>query len=126
MGGTGAGTALLAGGAAVGGVAGAKLAGGAVASAASSVARGTSRAAGGATMAYATGSAGKSGGAAVAGGMAGGLSWAKRGGAALTNAVPARRTESVRFLNDIGVSLFRRGRAASENDAHFFEHLSFI
>jgi type IV secretion system protein TrbL len=69
--GAAAGTALLAGGAAVGGVAGAKLAGGAVASAASSVAQGTSRAAGGATMAYATGSAGKSGGAAVAGGMAG-------------------------------------------------------
>ena len=69
--GAAAGTALLAGGAAVGGVAGAKLAGGAVASAASSVARGTSRAAGGATMAYATGSAGRSGGAAVAGGMAG-------------------------------------------------------
>ncbi len=69
--GAAAGTALLAGGAAVGGIAGAKLAGGAAASAASSIAQGTSRAAGGASMAYATGSAGKSGGAAVAGGLAG-------------------------------------------------------
>ncbi|MEL7681984.1 P-type conjugative transfer protein TrbL [Citromicrobium bathyomarinum] len=100
--GAAAGTALLAGGAAVGGVAGAKLAGGAVASAASSVARGTSRAAGGATMAYATGSAGKSGGAAVAGGMAG--VGRAAGGAAMS---PLRKAA------DSAKSNFRDGARAS-------------
>ncbi|MEJ6011138.1 P-type conjugative transfer protein TrbL [Novosphingobium aquae] len=67
--GAAAGTALLAGGATAGAVAGARLAGGAVANAASNVAHGTSRAAGGARMAYALGSAGKSGAAAVGSGM---------------------------------------------------------
>ena len=100
--GAAAGTALLAGGAAVGGVAGAKLAGGAVASAASSVARGTSRAAGGATMAYATGSAGKSGGAAVASGMAG--VGRAAGGAAMS---PLRKAA------DSARSNFRDGARAS-------------
>ena len=103
--GSAAGTAVLAGGAAVGGIAGAKLAGGAVASAASSVASGASRAAGGATMAYATGSAGKSGGAAVAGGMAG--VGRAAGGAALS---PLRKAA------DSAKGNFREGaRAAASN-----------
>lgn len=54
-----------------------------------------------------------------------GLSWAKRGGAAPANAAPVRRTESVRIVDDIDISLFWRGPAATEDDAHFCEHLSF-
>jgi len=69
--GAAAGTALAAGGAIMGGVAGARLAAGAAAGAIGGMATGGARAAGAASGAYAAGSAGKSGVASVAGGLGG-------------------------------------------------------
>lgn len=69
--GSAAGTALAAGGAIMGGVAGARLAAGAAAGAIGGMATGGARAAGAASSAYAAGSAGKSGAASVAGGLGG-------------------------------------------------------
>ncbi|MGJ3650071.1 P-type conjugative transfer protein TrbL [Sphingomonas trueperi] len=69
--GAAAGTALAAGGAIMGGVAGARLAAGAAAGAIGGMATGGARAAGAASGAYSAGSAGKSGAASVAGGLGG-------------------------------------------------------